>query len=118
MPECAAAKRIFQRLTAAGQQLRLVWLAGAAAHWARRPALLDWLTEHCRCWLTIVLRSDDKKGLIGLPRRWVVERTFAWLKQQRRLAKDYQRLPAARQAFIHLAMIRLRLRRLAPASPL
>jgi putative transposase len=48
-----------------------------------------------------------------LPRRWVVERTFAWLGRYRRLSKDYERLPATSEALVYLAGIRLLLRRLA-----
>jgi hypothetical protein len=53
-----------------------------------------------------------------LPRRWVVERTFAWLSLQRRLSIDYELLPQTSQAFIHLAMTRIMLRRLASCSGL
>ena len=52
-------------------------------------------------------------GFRVLPRRWVVERTFAWQGQQRRLSKDDERLCATSETFIYLAMIRLMLRRLA-----
>ncbi|WP_141508731.1 transposase, partial [Candidatus Chloroploca asiatica] len=48
-----------------------------------------------------------------LPKRWVVERTFAWLTQCRRLSKDYEVLPATSEAMISLAMTRVMLRRLA-----
>ena len=48
-----------------------------------------------------------------LPRRWVVERTFSWLGQNRRMSKDYERLPESAEAFIHVAMTRLMVRRLA-----
>ena len=51
-----------------------------------------------------------------LPRRWVVERTFAWLGQSRRLSKDYERLPATSEAMVYGAMSRLMLRRLARAA--
>jgi putative transposase len=52
-------------------------------------------------------------GFHVLPRRWVVERTFAWFSHNRRLSKDYERLCAASEAWIYLTMIRLMLRRLA-----
>ena len=48
-----------------------------------------------------------------LPKRWIVERTFAWLSQNRRLSKDYERLPESSEAFIYVAMSRLMARRLA-----
>ena len=48
-----------------------------------------------------------------LPKRWVVERTFSWLGQNRRMSKDYERLPESSEAFIYAAMSRLMARRLA-----
>jgi putative transposase len=48
-----------------------------------------------------------------LPKRWVVERTFSWLGQNRRMSKDYERLPESSEAFIYAAMSRLMVRRLA-----
>jgi transposase len=48
-----------------------------------------------------------------LPRRWIVERTFSWLSQNRRMSKDYERLPGSVEAFIYVAMSRLMVRRLA-----
>lgn len=60
----------------------------------------------------IVKRSDKAEGFEVLPRRWVVERTFAWLNRCRRLAKDFENLTRNALAFIHLASIRLMLRRL------
>ena len=48
-----------------------------------------------------------------LPKRWVVERTFSWLSQNRRMSKDYERLPESSEAFIYAAMSRLMARRLA-----
>jgi transposase len=60
----------------------------------------------------IVKRSDTAKGFGVLPRRWVVERTFAWLGRCRRLAKDLENLSRNALAFLKLASIRLMLRRL------
>lgn len=60
----------------------------------------------------IVKRSDRAKGFEVLPRRWVVERTFAWLGRCRRLAKDWENLTRSALAYIRLASIRLMLRKL------
>jgi transposase len=53
------------------------------------------------------------RGFQILPRRWVVERTFSWIDQNRRMSKDYERLPETSEAFIYVAMSRLMVRRLA-----
>ena len=66
----------------------------------------DWTLE-------IVRRSDTAKGFEVLPRRWVVERTFAWLGRCRRLAKDWEKSIASAEAWIFVAHIRLLTRRLA-----
>ena len=60
----------------------------------------------------IVKRSDQAEGFKVLPRRWVVERTFAWLNRCRRLAKDWENLTRNAVTFIRLASIRLMLRKL------
>ena len=60
----------------------------------------------------IVKRSDAAKGFVVLPRRWVVERTFAWLGRCRRLAKDWECLNCKALAFLRLASIRLMLTKL------
>jgi hypothetical protein len=65
--------------------------------------------------LEIVKRSDDTKGFVVLPRRWVVERTFSWFGRNRRLAKDYENLAETLAAFITLAAIQFAIRRLARA---
>ena len=65
--------------------------------------------------IEIVKRSDDMKGFVVVPRRWVVERTFSWFGRNRRLAKDFENLTETLGAFVALASIRLALRRLARA---
>ena len=60
----------------------------------------------------IVKRSDKAKGFVVLPRRWVVERTFAWLGRCRRLAKDWECMNRRALAFLRWASVRLMLRRL------
>ena len=62
--------------------------------------------------LEIVKRSDFVKGFVVLPKRWLVERTFAWLNRCRRLAKDWECLNRKALAFLRLASIRLMLRKL------
>ena len=64
----------------------------------------------------IVKRSDQAKAFVVPPRRWVVERTFAWLGRCRRLAKDWENLNRKALAFLRLASIRLMLRKLCNPS--
>jgi transposase len=95
-------------LGGACKKLRLVWVDGSY-----RGQLVGWVAGHFRFRLRVVLRSDDQKGFVVLPRRWVVERTFAWLNNHRRLSKDYEGQVSTSEAMIYIAMIRLMLRRLA-----
>jgi transposase len=60
----------------------------------------------------IVKRSDQAKAFVVLPKRWIVERTIAWLNRCRRLAKDWENLNRTGLAFLRLASIRLMLRKL------
>src|SRR5215210_2563290 len=102
------ARLLVARLGGSCKKLRKVWVDGTY-----RGKLVDWAVEHLWFVLQPVLRSDDMKGFVVLPRRWVVERTFAWLTQCRRLSKDYEGLPKSSEAMIYLAMTRLMIRRLA-----
>ena len=74
-----------------------------AQEWAKEGKKVDWQ------------RLMAPRGYVALPRRWVVERTFSWLGQNRRMSKDYERLCASAEAFVYAAMIRLMARRLARA---
>ena len=75
--------------------------------------------EVARNWATEWAKKVDwqklmpPRGFVVLPRRWVVERTFSWLSQNRRMSKDYERLCTTAEAFIYVAMARLMVRRLA-----
>lgn len=80
-----------------------------------RGSLVAWVEETFGWKLDIVEKQEGQVGFQVLPKRWIVERTFAWLVRQRRLARDYERLPETSEAFIYAAMIRLMLRRLAPS---
>ena len=68
---------------------------------------------HPRLEVEVVKRSDDMTGFEVLPRRWVVERTFGWFMQQRRLVRDYEKTESSATGWIQLAMIGVLLRRLA-----
>jgi putative transposase len=87
----------------------------------RKPAPEEVLMKWAREWAKDGVALDWKKlmppqGFVVLPRRWVVERTFSWIDQNRRMSKDYERLPATSEAFIYVAMTRLMVRRLARAQ--
>ena len=84
----------------APEEVLMAW----AEQWAREGVRVDWQG---------LLRP---RGYQVLPRRWVVERTFAWISHNRRMSKDYERLTATSEAFIYVAMTRLMVRRLARAS--
>ena len=79
-----------------------------------RGKVIEWVKQRFRYHLEVVLRTDDVKGFIVLPKRWIVEGTFAWLNDHRRLSKDYERFTKTGEAMIQIAMIRLMLRRLQP----
>jgi putative transposase len=113
----AGAKTLLRRAKKKGfKRLKLIWADGGYSGQPMRDWVLDlagWLFE-------IVKRSDDSKGFVVLPKRWIVERTFAWLGRYRRLSKDYEQLPETSESMIYAAMIRLMLKRLArhPAAVL
>jgi putative transposase len=106
----AGARLLFTRLGGACKKLRLLWVDGGY-----RGQLGDWVSHHMRVALRVTLRPEGAKGFVLLPRRWVVERTLAWLNQSRRLSKDYERLPKSSEAMIYLSMTRLMLHRLTAA---
>ena len=72
-----------------------------AREWAKEGVALDWQ------------EFMPRRGFVVLPRRWVGGRTFAWIEQNRRMSKDYERLPESSEALIYVAMSRLMARRLA-----
>jgi transposase len=74
-----------------------------AREWAKEGKEVNWQ------------RLMPPRGFQVLPRRWVVERTFAWISHNRRMAKDYERLCSTGKAFVYAAKTRLMVRRLAHA---
>ncbi len=81
-------------------RVRFVFADGAFA-----GRLLDWARTFLRTTLHIVRKPADQRGFAVIPRRWAVERTFAWLTAHRRLARDYERDPALSEAMIRWAAI-------------
>jgi putative transposase len=111
-PERQGAKQLLNQLNQERQRVpRLVriWVDGGFSG----EDFLMWVMNTCRWRIEVVLRPENAKGFVLLPKRWTVERTYGWLHWCRRLNVDYERLPASSEAFIHIAMIRLMLRRLA-----
>ncbi len=96
----------------------LGWTAEIVRH-PSKPAPEEVLMRWAKEWAKEGIAIDPKKLLPEegprpfLPTRWIVERTFSWLSQNRRLSKDYERLPESAEAFIYVAMSRLMVRRLA-----
>ena len=92
------------------KRLRKLWVDGGHtgetfAQWVR--------AQWPKLGVEVVKRADAATGFEILPRRWIVERTFAWLMRHRRLVRDYERTEVSAESWIHLAMIRIQLRRLA-----
>ena len=111
-PEREEAKQLLGKVQQERQRLpRLVriWVDGGFSG----KDFLHWVMDTFRLILEVVLRPEGVKGFVLLPKRWMVEHSYGWLHWQRRLNVDYERLPASSEAFIHIAMIRLMLRRLA-----
>ena len=80
----------------------------------REGCLQEEIFDYAPFVLNIVARPKGSAGYVKLPKRWVVERTFAWLGRSRRLSKDYEFLPESSEAMIQVSMIHLMLRRLRP----
>jgi putative transposase len=93
--ESDGAKLVLRRALVRFPRLRLIWADQGDK-------------DHCVAW------AKEQKGFAVLPRRWVVERTFAWLGRSRRLSKDDEGLPETHEAWVQVAIIHLILKRLAP----
>jgi putative transposase len=116
---------LFTAADAACERLQHIWADMAY----RGQRLRAWVAEACGWTLEIVKPPPRRVPVAGdvepaprppctvLPRRWLVERTIAWIGRSRRLSKEYADLPASSEAMIDLAMSRLMLRRLARQAP-
>ena len=98
-----------------GEQFcRLKVIFGDSAY--GRSGLPDWVKATFGWALQTVLRPDNVKGFVVLPKRWIVERTFAWLARYRRHSKDYEKTAASSEALTYIAMINLMSKRLENAE--
>jgi putative transposase len=95
------AKLVLQKIK--GKYKRLIAIFADSAY--KRNNLPDWAKKELGVILQPVLRPVEAKGFVVLPKRWIVERTFAWLKKYRRHSKDYERNPKSSTAMIHISMI-------------
>jgi putative transposase len=106
------ARQVLARLADRFPRLQVIWADGGY----QGPKLGTWLARQATDWvLDIVHRPTPAPGFEVLPKRWIVERTFAWLGRYRRLSKDYEGLPETSETWIQLAMIDRMLHRLGPA---
>ena len=104
------ARLVLSKLPGRFPRLRLIW---ADAGYAGR--LVSWAWDTGGWLLTVIKRKPDSHHFEVLPRRWVVERTLAWLSRCRRLSKDYEERTESSEAWVHIAMVNLMLKRLHPA---
>jgi putative transposase len=106
------AKALLERVKDRLPRLSLLWADGSYA-----ASFVEWAGEALGLKVEVVRKVKDQKGFVVLPRRWVVERTFAWFGKYRQLSKDYERLPESSEAMIYVAMIHRMVRRLCRAGP-
>lgn len=104
------AKPVFEKVKGRCPRLKVVWADGIY----EKEWLIAWVETECGWELQVTKRSDKEKGFKVVAKRWVVERTFAWLGRYRRLSKDYEKLTETSEAMIQMAMIHVMLRRLEP----
>lgn len=110
--DAAAAQAVFAEVRGRDfPRLALVYADGKYHNYE----LYEWLVVHRRPYdLEVVRRPEGQKGFVPLPRRWVVERTLAWLGRYRRLSKDYEHTPASSETVVKIAAAHHMLQRLRP----
>jgi len=103
------AQALLRRTLSVFTWLRLLWVDGGYAG----PVFAEWVRSlRSKLQVQVVKRSDAVTGFKVLPRRWVAERTFAWLMRHRRLVRDFETTETSAEAWAYVAMIRIQLRRL------
>lgn len=108
----AAARVLLGQVADAHHRLALVWADGGYT-----GSLVEYCLTTLALVLAIVKRSDDMRGFVVLPKRWIVERLFAHLMRTRRLARDYERRTTSAEVMVYWSMILLMTRRLARSRP-
>ena len=106
------AKGLLLKLTESVTSLKKIWADGIY----KNGGLVDWVRETLDIVLEIVERPPDQVGFQVLPRRWVVERTFAWLGRFRRLSKDYEKCTMSSEGVVYIASIHTMLKCIAVPS--
>jgi transposase len=106
------ARTVTEKMRADFPGVELIWADGGYA-----GRFVSWAKELFGLAVEIVRKLEGQRGFVVLPRRWVVERTFAWITKCRRLALDYERRIDHAESMVQLAMIGLMLRRLARGVP-
>jgi putative transposase len=106
------AKSVLLKLSETVSSLKKLWADGIY----KNGGWVDWVRETFHIALDIVERDPGQVGFKVLPRRWVVERTFAWLGRYRRLSQDYERCAQSSEGVIYIASIHTMLRRAATAA--
>ena len=103
------AKLVLRKLRGWFPRLKKIWADGGYA-----GKLIGWTKSFGGWVLEIVKRNADVQGFVVLPKRWIVERTLAWIGRYRRMSKDYETLTASSETMVLLAMINLMIHRLQP----
>jgi putative transposase len=106
--DIAGGKLLIEKVVDTFSTIEKIWADGTY-----RGNMVDWVRQTLDATLEIVLREEGQKGFKVQPKRWVVERTFAWLGNYRRLSKDYERLTRNSEGMIYLASIKTMLKRVA-----
>lgn len=108
--DSTGARRVLEGLFKRVPTIKLLW-----ADQAYRGPLVEWIKTTFSCEFEIVYRRTHAFEV--LPRRWVVERTFAGLSRYRRLVRDYEKRPTSSTAMVYIASIRILLKKLFPQQP-
>lgn len=103
-----AARLVLMALFSLLDTVKKIWADGAYSG----AEFMEWVKAQFDCVLEVVRKEKSAQGFQVIPRRWVVERTFAWLSRYRRLNRDYERNPRSSDSMVYVASSRLILRRI------